>query len=155
MDSGKEEHSVAHFKPSIVGQFLPSVIIALGYGLLWGWLYWQGQGGTALARLSLAVVLLVVPLLIAYGVVKQITTFVDVFGSNIKINRGMPRSEVIEAPFAFIERSEIVYGLLGRFTNSATVRIHLASGKVVSVAGIDRANQLKSIVDEACAKLSG
>lgn len=150
-----EEHSVAHFRPSIAGQFLPSVIIAFGYGLIWVWLYSQGQGGAALARLSLAVVLLVVPLLIAYGVVKQVTTYVDVFGSHVKINLGIPSSDLVEAPFAFIERIEIVYGILGGFTNSATVGIYLKSGKVVYIAGINRPDQLKSMVDEACAKLSG
>lgn len=155
MDSKTEEHSVAHFTPSITGQFLPSLIISLGYGLIWLWLYSQGQGGGALARLSLAVVLLIVPLLIAYGVLKQVTTYVDVFGSYVKVNRGIANSGSAELPFAFIERVDIVYGLLGRITNSATVRINLSSGKVVSIAGIDRPNQLKSMVDEACAKLSG
>lgn len=155
MDSNIEEHRVAHFKPSMIGQFLPSIIIAFGYGLIWFWLYSHGQGGGALARMSLAVVLLVVPLLIAYGVVKQVTTYVDVFGSHVKVNRGIPNSEVIEAPFAFIERSEIAYGLLGKLTNFASLRIYLASGKVVHIAGVDRPDQLKLIMDDACAKLSG
>lgn len=139
-----------HFRPSILTLFLPTIVIAFGYGLVWLWLFIDGQGHTALARLCMFVLLLGVPLISAYNLMRLATVGIKTHDDYVRVHSGFPARDATNIPYAFIEDIDIQRSFLGRWTKSATLKISLSAGKPIYIASLKHPNQARSAI-KACA----
>lgn len=154
-ENDKEGNGAAtdHFRPSVVALILPTVLIALGYGALWLWLYFSGREDTALARICMFVLLLGVPLLVAYCLLRFATLGIKIYNKHLRVHSGFPSRDPVDIPFAFVESAQIEYGLVGRLTGAGSIKINLSAGRPIAVAGLKDPIQVKSRIDEVCLKL--
>lgn len=147
-----EQEPQAEFRSSLLGLFSPTIMIAIGYGLVWLVLFFDGRDGGALARLCMFVLLLGIPLLGAYCLLRYITTSIKLFEVSAQIHAGFPSRDPIDIPYRFIEYVQVRYGLLGRFTKSATLRIGLTAKKSVEIRHIDQPEKVKLAIELEIAK---
>lgn len=147
-----EQSAHSEFRSSYVGLFLPTMIIALGYGALWFSLFLLDQSDGALGRLCLFVLLLAIPLLIAYGLLRYMTTSITLYNASAHVHAGFPSRDPVYIPYRFIEFVEVNYGLLGRLTKSASLKIGLTAKKTVEVAHIHEPERVKLAIELEIAK---
>lgn len=148
IDGAEMEQEPKHdFRASLLGLFLPTIIIALGYGIVWLVQYFDGRDTGALARLSMFVLLLAVPLLGAYGLLRYITTSVKLYEVSAQIHAGFPSRDPVDIPYRFIEYVHIRYGLLGYLTKSATLIIGLTAKKSVEVRNVYQPEAVKRAIE--------
>lgn len=135
------------FRSSRAGLFLPTLIIAVGYGALWLILLWYGRSDGALARLCMFVLLVGMPILVAYCLLRYITTSIRLFEVSAHVHAGFPRRDPVHIPYRFMEYVEVHYGLLGRLTKSATLKIGLTANKSVEVSHVHEPERAKLTIE--------
>lgn len=139
-----------HFRSSLITLLLPAFIIAIGYGGAWGWLHLNEQSHTALARLCMFVLVLGVPLLIAYNVLKFATLGIRLFDDHLIVHKGFPARDPMEIDYQFIKNVELEYGWLGQITGVASMHIYPKAGKPISVSGLKDPQGALKAVQERC-----
>jgi membrane protein YdbS with pleckstrin-like domain len=144
--SATDEADALHFRPSIGTLFLPTIVIAFGYGFVWLWLFVDGQGHTSLARLCMFVLLLGVPLMSAYNLMRLATVGIKTHDDYVRVHPGFPVRDATNIPYAFIENIDIHRSFLGRWTQSATLKISLSAGKPIYIASLKHPNQARSAI---------
>lgn len=144
------KQSDLHFRSSLQTLLLPALIIAIGYGSAWGWLYLNDQSQTALARLCMFVLVLGVPLLIAYNVLKFATLGIRLFDDNLIVHKGFPARDPMAIDYQFIKSVELDYGWFGQFTGVASMHIYPKAGKPITVSGLRYPVDALSAVQERC-----
>ena len=145
-----EKQSDLHFRSSLMTLLLPALIIAIGYGVAWGWLYLNGQSQTALARLCMFVLVLGVPLLIAYNTLKFATLGIRLFGGHMIVHKGFPARDPMDIDYQYIKNVELEYGWFGQFTGVASMHIFLKAGKPITVSGLRYPEKALEAVQERC-----
>lgn len=140
------------FRSSRAGLFLPTLIIAIGYGALWLILLWHGLSYGALARLCMFVLLVGLPVLVAYSLLRYITTSIRLYEVSAHVHAGFPRRDPVNIPYRFMEYVEVHYGFLGRLTKSATLRIGLIANKSIEVSYVHEPERAKLAIELEIAK---
>lgn len=144
------KQSDLHFRSSLLTLLLPALIIAIGYGGAWAWLYLNDQSQTALARLCMFVLVLGVPLLIAYNVLKFATLGIRLFDDHLIVHKGFPARDPMEIGYQFIKNVELEYGWFGQFTGVASMHIYPKAGKAITVSGLRFPKDALHAVQERC-----
>ncbi|MCC2112949.1 MAG: PH domain-containing protein [Hyphomicrobiales bacterium] len=116
--------------------FLPTVLIALLYGLAWLILYLAGQGDGDLARLCLVVVVVAPPLIGAYALFRYVTIALTLADGNVLVNSGGFGATIREIPADDIRAVTVKHGLVGQLVDMGTVRIETVSGDRIVVPGL-------------------
>lgn len=140
-----------HFKPSALALFLPIIVVSIGYGLLWFWLYTDGQSHSALARVCMFVLVLGVPLISAYNLLRYATLGIKLNETFLKVHSGFPSRDPIEIPYILIKDIKIVKGLAGRWTGAASLQIFMSSSKPITIAALIHPKQAKAAIQARCA----
>ncbi|MGB6118604.1 MAG: hypothetical protein WBF87_10310, partial [Mesorhizobium sp.] len=86
------------FKPSMVALFVPAAVFALIYLVALAGLVLAGQWNSPVAAL-LFVSLSATPLMVAYAILRRVTTQVAVLPHAIHVEPGFPRGDSLEVPY--------------------------------------------------------
>ncbi len=116
--------------------FLPTVLIALLYGLAWLILYLAGLGDSDLARLCLVVFVVAPPLIGAYALFRYETIGLTLAEGRLLVNSGGFGADIREIPLNEVRAVTVKRGLVGRLVDMGTVRIETGSGRDVVVPGL-------------------
>lgn len=143
---GSQAHALALSRLSL---FLPSLVIAGGYGGLWLWLMAEGEGSSALARLCLAVVLVGVPLMAAQAALRLATFSMRVMVHGVHLQPGFPSARQADIPFSAIRSLDVKRGPGGWMTGAGTLVLHLSTGESLAARGIRDADVAKTLVEAA------
>ncbi len=146
----QNKQSDLHFRSSLITLLLPALIIAIGYGSAWGWLHFNDQSHSAIARLCMFVLVLGVPLLIAYNVLKFATLGIRLFDDYLIVHKGFPARDPMEIDYQFIKNVELEYGWLGQITGVASMHIYPKAGKPITVSGLRDPQIALKAVHERC-----
>jgi len=141
------------FLPSTRAVFLPAILIVGGYAAAFAWLWLQGRGDGALARLCLLVLAVGGPFLLAHAVLRRFTVRIDVMPHAVYAHTGFPRKAPDEIPYALIRRLTLRRGPVGRLTGSGTLVFEIAGGTAIVVADLARPDQalraIGRLIDDA------
>lgn len=135
------------YSPSKKALFIPVVIISIGYAVFFAWLWANGNAGTGVARLSLLVLAVGVPLLVAHAVLRLFTTHIRLQPDGLHINTGFPRAREYEVPYRIIRNTVIKRGLAGRMLDAGTVVLQLTTGQKISVCDLEHPEQVRAAVE--------
>ena len=124
------------FAPSTTALFLPAALIVAGYGTFLTALILLGMGDSAIARLCMVVLALAAPFLIAYAVLRRVTTRLDIFSHAVHLQPGFPKNEQYVVPYALIRSVRVRRGLGGWLSRSGTVSIELTNGAPIAACDL-------------------
>lgn len=137
------------FAISLLSLFLPAAVIACGYGAVLGWLWLNGAGGGAVARLALGVLFVGVPLVIVHAALRAFTIGLKPLPHALRVSTGFPRTDAREVPYPLIERIAVLKGIGGRITGAGTLVLHLAGGLRISVCDLKHPEAARAAVEAA------
>ncbi len=137
------------FAVSLVSLFAPALVIAGGYGAVLVWLWASGSGGSALARLALAVMFVGVPLVVAHAALRAFTIQLKPLPHALLLSPGFPWAEAREIPYSVIERIAVIRGLGGRIAGSGTLVFHIAGGTRMSVCDLKHPQEAREAIAAA------
>ncbi|AKH99456.1 hypothetical protein IMCC20628_00732 [Hoeflea sp. IMCC20628] len=147
MDAGQiQQHRVA-WRANAIALFLPGLAVAAGYGGLWLVLYLDGRGAGALARVSLMVLVIGVPLLLAHAGLRLSTTRLTLRGTHLEAHPGFPSRDPVIVAYPAVTRLSLRRGLSGWITGAGSLVIERENGAPVIIPGL-------SHPDAALAELS-
>ena len=135
------------WRASALALFLPALVVAVGYGALLAALVFNGRGEGALARICLMVVVIVVPLLLAYAGLRLSTTQLTLHAGFLEAHPGFPARDPVMISYADVSGFSLRRGLSGWITGAGTLVIERGNGRPVIVPGL-------SNPDAALAELS-
>ncbi len=101
--------------------FLPTVAIALLYGSVWVWSMQAGHSNNGLARLSLLVLAVGVPLLFVHAGLRYVTTRISVGETAIRLRSGFVRREPRTLRLRDLAGVSVRRGIVGRVLDTGTV----------------------------------
>jgi membrane protein YdbS with pleckstrin-like domain len=116
--------------------FAPTAVILLFYATAWVALGMVGKSDSGIARLSLLVVTIAVPLLALHAFLRLQTIRLQVAGDVVRYHPGWPKDASVVMPVALIERVAIRRGLAGRMLRAGTLSMQLTTGQRISVADL-------------------
>lgn len=128
----------AVWRASAFALFLPGLVVAAGYGALWIALYLNGKGDGALARVSLMVLVIIVPLLFAYAGLRLSTTRLTLRGAHLEVHPGFPARDPVIVSYPAVTGLSLRYGLSGWITGAGSLVIEREHGVPVVVSGLTR-----------------
>ena len=155
MDGSNDNHgpvprqSREALRLSRLSLFLPTLVIAAGYGAVWLWLQASGQGTSALARLCLAVLLVGVPLLAAHAALRLATFSLKVMVHAVHLQQGFPSAGSAEIPWSAIRALEVRRGFGGWLTGAGTLVFHLTTGDRLAARGLRHPQEARAMVERA------
>lgn len=135
------------FMPSRAALFLPVIVVAIGYATLLSWLWLSGSFSSGIARLSIVVLAVGVPLLVAYAALRYFTIRIQLLTRSLQINLGFPRNEPLDIPYPLIRDIEIRRGLAGRATGSGTLVFRLATGQNIAVCDLSDPDRVRDAIE--------
>lgn len=143
--------SVAHaaFRGDLRALFVPTMVVALGYLCMWFFLYVTGNGSGAMARLSIAVLALGVPVLIAHAGLRYVTISIVVGPDHIVAHRGFPIRDEVEISYRAIREVRVRRGISGSLTGAGTILIDRVGGKITVVPDIANPRGARKAILEA------
>ena len=124
------------WRASVAALFLPALVVAVGYAALWLYLVQIGRGSDNLARVSLAVLAIGVPCLLAYAGLRWTTTRLTLRGSHLEAHPGFPARDPVVVAYASISGLRIRRGLSGRLTGAGSLIIEREPEASVVVSGL-------------------
>lgn len=124
------------WRASAPALFLPGFVVAAGYAGLWAFLTMGGRGEGALARLSLLILVLGVPLLLAHAGLRLSTTRLTLRGAHLEAHPGFPARDPVIVSYRAITSVAVRRGLSGRITGAGSLVISRENGAPVIVAGL-------------------
>lgn len=140
-----------HWRASAVALFLPGLIIAAGYGLLYFGLSASGRGGGVLARISLIVLLVGVPLILAHAGLRLSTISLVLKGAHLEAHPGIPAGDPVQVAYRDIRAVSVKRGLSGRLTGAGSLVISTARKKPVVLSGLQDPDSALASVRERVA----
>ncbi|MCB1382096.1 MAG: hypothetical protein KDJ73_04030 [Notoacmeibacter sp.] len=153
MDGSNDNHGPVAGRAALglskLSLFLPVAVIAAGYGAVWLWLEVSGQGGTALARLCLAVLLVGVPLLAVHAALRLATFSMKVMVHAVHLQPGFPSAGTAEIPWSAIRHLEVRCGPGGWLTGAGTLVFHLTTGGRIAARGLAQAHAARALIEKA------
>lgn len=132
------------WRASAAALFLPTVVVAGGYAALWLYLMQDGRGSGNLARVSLAVLAIGVPCLLAHAGLRWSTTRLTLRGSHLEAHPGFPARDPVIVAYASITGLRIRRGLAGRLTGAGSLIIERDPEAPVVVSGLTDAEKALS-----------
>ncbi|MDF1609659.1 hypothetical protein PZ897_15845 [Hoeflea sp. YIM 152468] len=124
------------WQASPLALFLPGLVVAAGYGLLWLVLYVNGRDGGALARVCLLVLVVIVPFLFAHAGLRLSTTRLTLRGAHLEAHPGFPARDPVIVVYPAVTRLSLRRGLSGWITGAGSLRIERTDGAPVVVSGL-------------------
>jgi hypothetical protein len=121
--------------------FLPAVAVALGYACLWIYLVGAGRGDGNLARISLLVLVIGVPGLLAYAGLRLSTIRLTTRGAHLQVHPGFPVRDPVIVTYPSITGLKVKRGLSGWMTGAGSLVIERDSDAAVVVAGLRNADE--------------
>lgn len=126
----------AVWQASAMALFLPGLVVAGGYGALLAALIFGGSGEGALARVCLMVLVIVVPLLLAYAGLRLATTRLTLYAGHLEAHPGFPARDPVMVSYREVSGMLIRRGLSGWITGAGTLVIAQNNGAPVIVSGL-------------------
>jgi uncharacterized membrane protein YdbT with pleckstrin-like domain len=111
--------------------FLPALLVAILYGVLWLLLDLTGRGSGALARLIFLVLIAAPPLLLAHAFLRFYSTGVAVTRQHILVARGWPRHMGEQIPLKDVESATLRVSRLSRLLGVGGIHIRLWDGNAI------------------------
>jgi len=136
------------WRASAFALFLPGLVVAGGYAGLWLFLSATGRGEGALARVCLLVLVIGVPLILAYAGLRLSTLGLTLRGAHLEVHPGFPARDPVNVAYTAVTRLALRRGLSGWLTGAGSLVIERENGPPVVVAGL-------ADPDSAIADLSG
>lgn len=134
------------FLASARALLLPVAVAALAYGLPLAGLMAAGKGDGAVARLCMAALGLALPFLVAHAVLRRATVRVDVLPHALIVHPGFPSMRQHVVPYPAVRSVEVLRGLGGRLSGTATLVVTLAGGRRLSAVGLADAEAARDSV---------
>lgn len=116
--------------------FVPAIVIAVLYGLVWLAMELGGRGDGALAKLVFIVFIVAPPLLFVFAFLRYFSTGVGVTESGVLVARGWPHREGEVIPLDDIVAVDAQQSWVSRRLGSGTVRLLLRDGELIRVQDI-------------------
>lgn len=126
------------YHPSMAALFAPVIVVAAGYALLSAWLWYAGISDSNIARLSIIVLTIGVPILCAHAVLRYFTIRIQLQSGFVLASTGFPRGEPRKIPYQLIRDLVIKRGFAGRLADSGTLVFHLVTGQTIAVCDLAR-----------------
>lgn len=124
------------WRASALALFLPALVVAAGYAALWAYLVADGRGEGALARISLMVLFVGTPLLLAHAGLRLATTRLTLRGAHLEAHKGFPARDPEIVAYAAISDATLRRGLSGWLTGAGSLVIKRENGPVLVVPGL-------------------
>lgn len=124
------------FAPSTIALLLPAALIIAGYGILLATLVFLDMGNSAVARLCIVILALAAPFLVAYAVLRRVSTRLDVFSHAVHLQPGFPKAGQYVVPYALIRSVRVRRGIGGWLAGSGTVFIELTNGARIAASDL-------------------
>jgi hypothetical protein len=121
---------------SALALFLPGLVVAAGYAVLWLSLYSAGRGDGALARVCLVVLVIGVPCLLAYAGLRLSTTRLTLRGAHLEVHPGFPARDPVIVPYPAVKGLSLRRGLSGWITGAGSLVIERENGAPLVVSGL-------------------
>ncbi len=135
--------------------FLPTLAIALLYFGVWGYFHIVGKAEASLARLSLLVLGVGVPLLAVHAFLRYQTIRVQVVDNAVRYHPGWPRDMPVDMPLELIDRVKVRRGVSGRLFGLGTLVLWLTSGQKVAVTDLRWPEEARDAIEAAMKKAMG
>lgn len=116
--------------------FLPSVVVALLYGGAWIGLLVTGRSDTALAKLALLVLLLVVPLLVTVACLRFRSLRIEVGPETVAFRQGWLRPRWTRLRYADIDAATVRWSRLGRTIGSGALQLRTGDGTAYRILDV-------------------
>lgn len=129
--------------------FAPTVIIFVGYALLWFFLSSTGKSDTNLARLFIVVMSVFVPLLAAHAFLRFQTIRLQINPNALACHTGWPMDLPVEVPLAMIENVTIKRGLAGRLFGGGTIILQLPANNTFVITDLAEPDDAKAAIESA------
>ncbi|MBV1759523.1 MAG: hypothetical protein KUA41_00190 [Hoeflea sp.] len=124
------------WRASALALFLPGLVVAGGYAAVWLFLYAAGRGEGALARVCLVVLVIGVPLILAYAGLRLSTLGLTLRGAHLEAHPGFPARDPVIVAYPAVTGLSIKRGLSGWLTGAGSMVIERKNGPTVVVAGL-------------------
>ncbi len=124
------------WQASAFALFLPALVVAAGYGALLAALVLADRGNGPLARVCMIVVVIGVPLLLAYAGLRLSTTRLTLHAAYLEAHPGFPARDPVTVPYAAVSRATVRRGLSGWITGAGSLMIERDNGLPVTVSGL-------------------
>ena len=124
------------WRASAVALFLPALVVAAGYGTLLFALVLGDRGNGPLARVCMIVLVIGVPLLLAYAGLRLSTTRLTLHAAHLEAHPGFPARDPVAIPYAAVSRASVRRGLSGWITGAGSLVIERENGLPVTVSGL-------------------
>jgi len=133
---GEVQRRRVAWRASALALFLPGLTVAAGYAALWLFLYLNGRGGDALARVSLMVLVIVVPFLLAHAGLRLSTTRLTLRGAHLEAHPGFPARDPVIVAYPAVTELSLRRGISGWITGAGSLVIERENGAPVVVSGL-------------------
>jgi membrane protein YdbS with pleckstrin-like domain len=129
--------------------FLPSFAILLLYFGVWAYFHLIGKADAGLARLSLMVMGVGVPLLAVHAFLRYQTIRIQVVENAVRYHPGWPKDMPVDMPLDLIERVRVRRGISGRLFGLGTLVLDLTSGQKVAVTDLRKPEEARDAIEAA------
>tara|TARA_R110002020_G_scaffold35195_4_gene106318 strand:+ start:4066 stop:4581 length:516 start_codon:yes stop_codon:yes gene_type:complete len=142
------------WRASALALFLPTVVVAAGYGGLWLALSLAGRGNGAFARVCLMVLVIGVPCLLAYAGLRLSTTRLALRGAHLEAHPGFPVRDPVIVAYAAVSGLSLRRGLSGWITGAGSLVIERDTQAPLVVPGLANPDAALAAVSERVAALA-
>lgn len=132
--------------------FVPSVLVALLYGVVWLALDLTGLTGGALSKLIFLTLIFAPPVLLAYAFLRYYSTGVALTENCILVAQGWPHHLGQEIALSDVDAIEARVSTIGRLFGAGGVVIEVTDGHAIEVVDLARP---QAFVDAVSRKLMG
>ncbi|MCY0147982.1 hypothetical protein OEG84_09735 [Hoeflea sp. G2-23] len=143
------------WRASATALFLPALVVAAGYAVLWLFLNQTGRGGGHLARVSMLVLVIGVPILLVHAGLRLSTTRLTLRGAHLEAHPGFPARDPVIVAYASITGLSVRRGLSGWLTGAGSLIIERGAQPRVIVSGMARADSALLEVTARCPAING
>lgn len=131
--------------------FLPTLAIAMLYGAAWIYLNNEGRSDSALARLSVIIMAVGVPVLAVHAFLRYQTIRLQLLPTFVRYHPGWPKDVPVDLPYELVEKVRVRRGVIGLLTGSGTLVLHLTTGEKVAIADLSNAGMARREVENVLA----
>lgn len=143
------------WRASPLALLLPGLAVALGYAGLWLYLMQAGREDSNLARVSLLVLVIGVPCLLAHAGLRLSTTRLTARGAHLEAHPGFPARDPLIVAYPAITGASVKRGLSGWLTGAGSLVIERETGAPVVVSGLGQADAALAEVKARSPALNG
>ncbi len=142
------------WRASATALFLPAMVVAAGYAVLWLFLNQTGRGGGHLARVSMLVLVIGVPILLVHAGLRLSTTRLTLRGAHLEAHPGFPARDPLIVAYTSVTGLSVRRGLSGWLTGAGSLIVERGTQPRVIVSGLARAETALLEVAARCPVLN-